>query len=281
MARALGPEGTPTPAGPLRIPRNLEELVASRVETLSAPARQLALAAAATSQPTLSVLASALIPDADVGAALLEAEEAGVLSSEDGPDPLPAPTAGVGGLRLGLGGAAEAAAQATRPSGGGSRRSGLATWPSRRPNPMRRSPQSSRRPPRSAARRGAPEAAAELFAAARRVTPVTHQEQLLSRGLGAAKALLAAGDVGGARKIANEAAAAGAAGVRAEAELLLGDIDWIGGSWASAVEHLETRLRRSRKIRRSRRGCIRSWSTTPSRMPPERGSSARSGPSRR
>ena len=83
MARALAPEGDLKPTQPLPVPRNLEELVVSRVQTLSAPARQLALAAAATSQPTRSVLAAALPEDADFGAALLEAEEAGVLTSED------------------------------------------------------------------------------------------------------------------------------------------------------------------------------------------------------
>ena len=30
--------------------------------------------------------------------------------------------------------------------------------------------------------------------------------------------------------------------MRAEAELLLGDVDWIGGSWAGAIEHLEKAL---------------------------------------
>jgi predicted ATPase len=83
MARALASHGHLEPAQPLPVPRNLEELVVSRVATLSAPARQLALAAAAASQPTLSVLASTLHADADFGAALLEAEEAGVLTSED------------------------------------------------------------------------------------------------------------------------------------------------------------------------------------------------------
>jgi hypothetical protein len=84
VARALAPHGDRGLAQPLPVPGNLEELVASRVATLSAPARQLALAAAATSQPTPSVLTSALPADADFGAALLESEEAGVLTSEDG-----------------------------------------------------------------------------------------------------------------------------------------------------------------------------------------------------
>ena len=93
-----------------------------------------------------------------------------------------------------------------------------------------------------AARRGAPEAAAELFSAARRLTPLASKEKLTSRGLGEAKALLSAGDVGGARNIASEAAANSAASLRAEAELLLGDVDWIGGSWARAIEHLENAI---------------------------------------
>ena len=93
-----------------------------------------------------------------------------------------------------------------------------------------------------AARRGAPEAAAELYSAAKRLTPPASEEELTSRGLGEAKALLAAGDIDGARKLASEAAATSAAGLRAEAELILGDVDWIGGSWARAIEHLENAI---------------------------------------
>jgi predicted ATPase len=74
MARALAAHGDLKPTQLLPVPRNLEELVLSRVETLSASAWQLALAAAATSQPTRSVLASVLPTDADFDAALLEAE---------------------------------------------------------------------------------------------------------------------------------------------------------------------------------------------------------------
>jgi tetratricopeptide (TPR) repeat protein len=93
-----------------------------------------------------------------------------------------------------------------------------------------------------AARRGAQEAAAELFSAAKRLTPLAHEEELTSRGLGEAKALLAAGDIGGARRIASAAAAASSGGLRAEAELILGDLDWIGGAWVGAIEHLENAL---------------------------------------
>jgi tetratricopeptide (TPR) repeat protein len=122
-------------------------------------------------------------------------------------------------------------------------KSELATWRSARQNRMMKPPQSSRRAPLSlAARRGAPEAAAELFSVAKRLTPQHHDEERTRRGLGEAEALLAAGDVDSARKLASEAAGASAAGLRAEAELLLGDINWIGGSWSGAIEHLENAL---------------------------------------
>src|SRR5205823_5201923 len=73
-----------------------------------------------------------------------------------------------------------------------------------------------------AASRGAPESAAELFSAAKRLTPPAREEELTSRGLGEAKALLAAGDLAGARKMAGEVATATTGSTRAGAELLAG-----------------------------------------------------------
>ena len=241
MARALAPDGELKPTQPLPVPRNLEELVLSRVETLSAPARQLALAAAATSQPTRSVLASALPTDSDFGAALLEAEEAGVLSSENERIRFEHPL---------LASVIYGSASAERRRQLHKRLALLVSDPEERARhlaPCTTEPDEEiaaelEAAAALAARRGAPEAAAELFSAAKRLTPQARGEELTSRGLGEAKALLAAADVGGARKIASEAAAASAAGPRAEAELLLGDLDWIGGSWASAIEHLENAL---------------------------------------
>ena len=241
IARALGSESTATPAGRLRVPHNLEELVASRVETLSAPARHLALVVAATSQPTQSILVSALTPDADVSAALVEAEEAGVLSSEDNRIRFQHPL---------LASVIYSSASAERRRQVHRRLAFLVADPEERARhlalattePDEEVATELAAAAAAAAKRGASAAAAELYAAARRVTPMTDQEQLLSRNLGAAKALLAAGDVGGARECANEAATAGAASVRAEAELLLGDIDWLDGSWVHAVQHLEEAL---------------------------------------
>jgi DNA-binding CsgD family transcriptional regulator len=241
MARALAPEGDPKPTQPLPVPRNLEELVLSRVETLSASARQLALAAAATSQPTRSVLASALPADADFGAALLEAEEAGVLSSENERIRFEHPL---------LASVIYGSASAERRRQLHKRLALVVSDPEERARhlalcttePQEEIAAELEAAAGLAARRGAPEAAAELFSAAKRLTPPASKEKLTSRGLGEAKALLSAGDVGGARKIASEAAATSAASLRAEAELLLGDLDWIGGSWAHAIEHLENAI---------------------------------------
>jgi predicted ATPase len=61
MARALAPDREDVPTHPLPVPRSLEELVGTRVDGLSPPARQLALAVAAASQPTVSVLAATLL----------------------------------------------------------------------------------------------------------------------------------------------------------------------------------------------------------------------------
>jgi DNA-binding CsgD family transcriptional regulator len=241
MARALASHRDLEPAQPLPVPRNLEELVASRAATLSPPARQLALAAAATSQPTLPVLGSALPADADFGAALLEVEEAGVLTSADDRVRFEHPL---------LASVIYGSASAERRRQLHKRLALLVSDPEER---ARHLALSTTEPDDDiaaeleaaaalAARRGAQEAAAELFSAAKRLTPLARKEKLTSRGLGEAKALLAAGDIGGARRIASEAGAASAAGLCADAELLLGDIDWIGGSWAAAIEHLETAL---------------------------------------
>jgi DNA-binding CsgD family transcriptional regulator len=241
MARALAPHADPESAQPLPVPRSLEQLVVSRVQTLSAPARQVALAAAATSQPTRSVLASVLPPDADFGAALLEAEEAGVLSSENERIRFEHPL---------MASVIYGSASAERRRQLHRRLALVVSDPEERARhlalcttePEEEIAAELEAAAALAARRGAPEAAAELFSAAKRLTPLASKAKLTSRGLGEATALLSAGDVGGARKIASEAAAAGPASLRAEAELLLGDLDWIAGSWAHAIEHLENAI---------------------------------------
>jgi tetratricopeptide (TPR) repeat protein len=241
MARALAPVGDLKPAQPLPVPRDLEELVVARVQTLSAPARQLALAAAATSQPTRSVLASALPADANFGAALLEAEEVGVLASNDDRIRFEHPL---------LASVIYGSASAERRRQLHKRLALVVSDPEERARhlalcttePDEEIAAKLEAGAALAAKRGAQEAAAELYSAAKRLTPLDREDELTRRSLGEAKALLAAGDIDGARKIASEAAATSPAGLRAEAELLLGDLAWIGGSWAGAIEHLEYAL---------------------------------------
>ena len=81
--------------------------------------------------------------------------------------------------------------------------------------PDEESPQSSRQPLRWLQTRRTGGSGRALFGS-KAVDSLAREEELTSRGLGEAKALLAAGDIDGARKIASEAGAASAAGLRAE-----------------------------------------------------------------
>ena len=80
IARALGRD-----VGghePLPVPRSIEELVAARVAAPSLDARIVALAAAALSQPTVATVVEAFDGEGDARAAVIEAEDAGVLVAE-------------------------------------------------------------------------------------------------------------------------------------------------------------------------------------------------------
>ena len=66
----------------LPVPRTLHDLLSDRIDRLSRAARAVASAAAALSRPTAETVGAAVGSDLDVDAALLEAEEAGVLVSD-------------------------------------------------------------------------------------------------------------------------------------------------------------------------------------------------------
>jgi DNA-binding NarL/FixJ family response regulator len=91
-----------------------------------------------------------------------------------------------------------------------------------------------------AATRGAQVAAAELWEAARRLTPTQSVDDRARRQLGEAVARLAAGDVATARPLAEQAAASPV--TRAGALSLLGDIFWVAGSFQEATERLDEAL---------------------------------------
>jgi DNA-binding CsgD family transcriptional regulator len=236
IARALARDGGEHRLGdPLPVPRSLQELVSDRVHRLSVPAQAAALAAAALSRPTAASVAATLAADVDADAALLETEEAGVLVSEgDGlrfSHPLLASTI--------YGSAATARRRELH-----RRLADIVTDGEERARHLARSviradegaADEIERAAALAERRGAPEAAAELYEAACRLTPEERQEDLARRILGGAGALTMAGDLVGARSLATRALETAHTGsLRARALLLL-------GSLASYTDTIEVRI---------------------------------------
>ena len=219
----------------LPVPRTLQDLLSDRVDRLSAPARTAASAVAALSHPTDELVTAALGSDFDVDAALLEAEEAGVLVSDGDrlrfSHPLLA-SAMYGSLTAG------------RRRSLHRRLAAVVGDPEERARHLARSVSAVNEGAASAIeeaaelaiRRGAPESAAELYDAACRLTPPEQREELARRMLGGADARSVAGDLGGARTLATGALETGRTGsLRARALLLL-------GSLASYTETVEARI---------------------------------------
>ncbi len=242
IARALGPDAGDRPVGePLPVPMTLEEVVAARIGGLSDTARQAALAAAALSRPTVTTLAEAVSAEGDGRAALLEAEEAGVLVSERGRIRFAHPL---------LASAIYGSASHERRRQLHERLATVVADPEERARHLALSATEAdegiaaelERAAGQAGRRGAQQAAAELFAASRRLTPTERLEEITRRSLGEASALLAAEDFGGARSLAERAATTSSvASLRGQALFLLGEVAWIAGD-RRATEHLEAAL---------------------------------------
>jgi DNA-binding CsgD family transcriptional regulator len=217
---------------PLPIPPSVQELVRERLGRLSVEARAAATAVAVLYRPSRDTLVATLEPDIDVDAAVLAAEEAGVLAWE--------------GERL----------RFTHPLLGSALYGELST--SRRRALHRRLAAAARDPEERAhhlvgstpgadeavalaveegaglaERRGAVDAAADLFLAARDRTPPDHGDALARRSLGAARALLAAGDIAAAKRLADDARTAAAnPTLRAQALRILG----IAATYAGTIE---------------------------------------------
>lgn len=246
MARALPTGADDRAAGdPLPVPRTLEDLVAKRLRGLSEIARDTALGTAALSYPTAAVLGAALAGEGDVRAGLLEGEEAGVLVEEGDRIRFTHPL---------LASVVYGSAPPERRRQLHERLAVVVSDPEEHARHLALSTTEAdeaiaaelEQAARGAAKRGAQQAAAELYEASRRLTPAGWGEEVGSRTLGEASALLAAGDVANARSLAEQVAstAAGRA-LSAEAHLLLGDIAWIGGRNREAVELLERALEES------------------------------------
>ena len=234
--------GAPGGGARLPVPETLQELVAARLEPVSPVAREILLVAAALSRPTVSVIEEALTEPAKMGAALIEAEEAGLITVEDGrvrfTHPLLASTMYT-----------SASWERRRQLHG--RLAQVAVEEEERARHLALSASGAdeniasvlERAARNADQRGAQLAAAELLHRARRLTPADRHQDLARRTLGEASALFSADDLGRSRELAQEAVDIAASGpVRAEAHLLLGRISHFDRMSGVSTAHLERAL---------------------------------------
>jgi DNA-binding CsgD family transcriptional regulator len=226
----------------LPVPARLEELIAGRVQALSSAAREIVLVASALSRPTVSAIEEAVDGRADVGAALIEAEDAGLVTVERSrvlfTHPLLASTvyaSGSGERRRQLHGrlAVLALEQEER-----ARHLALSVT-----GTDEGSAEILEAAARDAERRGAQDAAAELFGLACGLTPVDRTQELARRMLGQASALFAAGDVPRSRELAEAAEETAPPGsLRAEVLFLLGRISQVDRMGGVASQYLERAL---------------------------------------
>ena len=229
-------------SGELPIPDSLQELVMARIRPLSNRSQEALLAIAALSRPTMSTLVAVLGAQGAAEAAVVEAEDAGIIVSEHGRIRFAHPL---------LGSAVYATASPERRRQLHRLLAGLVSDPEERARHLAQSAGEADNSTAAeieqaadhAARRGAQDAAAELFAAAARLTPDDRRDDGARRMLGEAAALIAAGDPSGARAVLETALErAEAATVCAEANLLLGQVAWLEGGGQPLIDYLERAL---------------------------------------
>jgi DNA-binding CsgD family transcriptional regulator len=214
---------------PLPVPRSVEDLVAARVAALSLDARIVALAAAALSQATVATVVEAFDGEGDARAAVIEAEDAGVLVAERDRIRFTHPL---------LASVVYRSAAHERRRRLHERLAAVVVDPEERARHLALGTTRAdedvaaeiERAAARAARRGAPQAAADLLAASARLTASTRTEELTRRRLGEAAARLAAGDVETARTLAEAETSSPVASLRGQAHYLLGEVAWISGS---------------------------------------------------
>jgi DNA-binding CsgD family transcriptional regulator len=243
IARALArQEEEPTRGRHLPIPDNLQELVAARLLGLSPAGREAALVAATLSRPTVPTVVSTLGPQHEAEAAIMEAEEAGVIVAERGRIRFTHPL---------LASAVYAAASHERRRHLHRRLADVVSDPEERARHLAESTLEANssiaaeveRAADRASRRGAQDAAAQLYADAARLTPDDRADDAAKRMLGEAASLFAAGDPGGARGVAESALArATTDSLRAEANVLLGEIAWVERPGRQQIDYLEHAL---------------------------------------
>ena len=218
IARTLDAAGEQ--GGPLPVPSSLQALVAGRIKALSPAALEAALVAAALSRPTVQSVGAS--PEA-----LEEAEAAGVLVVERDRIRFTHPL---------LASVVYGEARGARRLELHRRLADLVADPEERAQhlalcttqPDEATAAEVEQAAAGAARRGAQDAAADLYRAADRLTPRLELAARARRLRGRAAALHAAGTPTGARALAEEAVALAPAGPdRAEALFQLGQIAWV------------------------------------------------------
>ena len=242
IARTLAQDPELARRDRLPIPDSLQELVMTRVRPLSDRAREVVLAAAALSRPTVPALIAALGAEHEAEAAIVEAEESGIFVAEHGRIRFAHPL---------LASAVYATASGERRRQLHRHLAGVVSDPEERARHLAQSATEANGSTAAeielaadqAARRGAQDAAAELFAAAARLTPDESPDDAAKRLLGEAAAHFAAGDPSGARGVAETALErAEAATLCAEANVLLSEIAWVESPGRPQVEYLERAL---------------------------------------
>jgi DNA-binding CsgD family transcriptional regulator len=192
LARALQRRGgSPVPGEELPLPPSLGELVHERLESLSAPAREVVRAVAALAEPTVTLVEAAAGPEADVG--LADALEAGLLQLDGDRLRFAHPL---------LGSAVSARATPAERRSLHQRLAELVPGAEERARhlalaaagPGREAASALEEAAQAAHARGAPAAAAELAEQAWRLTPAPDSQELSRRALVAADRLRDAGD---------------------------------------------------------------------------------------
>jgi DNA-binding CsgD family transcriptional regulator len=243
LAQALAREGGDRAlSDPLPVPQSLQELVAVRMGHLSALAQEAVLVCAALSRPTAAAVERALPSSADVAAALAEAEEAEVLVSTRGRIRFTHPL---------LASVVYASVRDERRRRLHRRLADVASDLEERArhralcalDPDEPTAAELELAAKRAAHRGAQNAAAELFEAARRLTPTGRPDELARRLLGESAALNALGQFGDAGEVARRAlASARTTAVRVEAFTRLAGLAWYGGDARTAGRNVERAL---------------------------------------
>lgn len=239
LARTLTRDAEPPAIGDhVRIPRTLQDIVAAHLHTLSAEATEAALVAASLSLPTAALLAAVGVGERG----LAEAEEADVLISDRDRLRFTHPL---------LASAVYAASSESTRRGVHGRLALVVSGDEERAWHLAQSTidadvttaDAIEEGARRASGQGAQDAAAELYAAALRLTPLNRPNDTARRLLGCAAALNAVGDFVEARRLADRALeAAGDGALRAEILTFLAGLAWFGGRGGEATALVDRAL---------------------------------------